>query len=615
MSGMKTATRALMMLAAMWTALGAVGCGDDGLTRVTRGELVVEAGGGDNGLFVDFEPVAPGFRRDALNDIIIKNGDLGELTITSIDVVTDVTGYIKVKTTIPPAPIKLTSEETLPIKFELAIPPPVQDPDPLTCPAPTGALPPGIDASRYCGQVTIKSGAPDNKTIQVFFQVSSSSGSLKVNPTVLSFDNPQVGRAITKQLTLTNESTNGQLVVEKITKRDFPGGTEDDFQITGFPFPVTLTPGDSVNYDITYTPQSNGEISGKFVVESDDPANPQVTVTVQTGSGNAAQILVEPTALIFPAAAPGSPEDKEITITNTGNGAALTINSFLLLGSGVRDAYTVGTGTGADFTALPNNTVQTIGRQNSKVYTVRYTPPQDGTVVGTLRIISNASNVPNGEVNVTLSGNEASPDALIAPANIVFDVAPGETDERQFAVRNEGLADLDITGVSFSGTISDDEFSITPNPAGVTVGPGEIASFTLTYARQANDVGLDQGALTLRTNNPVNGGDLLVNVRNNNQDNAFSPVARISQNPMGTVTLGTSVTLDGTGSTPESGDLAFHLWTLIERPAGAEADLSNINADTVTITPDVAGTYRVQLTVGNSLSLEGSAVQEFVVTD
>lgn len=599
-------------------AMTGVQCGDDGLTRVDRGELVVEAGGGlEAGFFVEFEAPRAGFTREALNEIIIKNGNLGDLTITRIEVQADTTGYITAKTTIPETPYKMTSEETTTIRFQIQIPNPNLDPEPLACPEAPANLPEGIDPDRYCGEVTISSGAPDNLTRRVYFQINSSSGSIAVDPTVLTFDNPQAGRELTQQLSITNEATDGVLTLQSIDKVDFTGGSDDRFRIDGFGFPNPIQPGETVVYDVIYSAETTDQVTGKLQVKSDDPNRPVVTVTVQTGDSPQAQIEVDRQALVFPEAGPGNPETREITVTNTGSAAALVIQNFLITPTAAREAYTVTYDKAGDGTFVPwlNGDNTTIARQNSKVFRVTYEPMSGDSVTGNLRILSNAVNVPNGEVNINLSGGAASPIGAVIPANLIFDVTPGEVDSREFVIQNTGLADLEISGLSFTGTLSGDEFSVSPDPAGVTVAPGELASFTLTYSRMANDIGLDQGSVVFETNDPLMGGQLLLNARNNSQDNAISPAPSIAQSPDGTVTVNSSVTLDGTGSDAGSGDIQYYIWTLISRPSGSTADLSNANGETVSLTPDVAGNYRVQLIVGNSLSLEGAATRDITVTE
>jgi hypothetical protein len=594
------------------TAFAASACGD-GLSKRVEGELVVEAGGGAAALFTQFPAVRPASSGDSMEDIIIKNGGQGTLTVTSVTIVADETGYIQPKTTIPATPFSLTPESTERIVLRLSIPDSNDNLPALTCPEPVD-LPEAIPADRYCGYMDIKSDSRigDSKK-RIYFLVSQTAGQIKVNPTVLTFDNPQVGRTLRQSFTITNESTSGDLEVKKITKVNFSAGISSLFAVEGFAFPFTLLPGESTMYDVVYNPQSTDAVSGRIEIESNDISQGKVTLTVQTGSASAAQIECTPESLLFPQAGPGAPETKEINCTNTGNGAALLVNNFDVRPAAADAVYTVMFERDGAWMPWTGGTTDTLARQNSKTYRVVYAPTADsGSVAGTLRIQTNASNVPSGELEIELSGNQAAPNGRVDPSSIIFDAQPGDTVERAFSIRNEGLAPLAINSVAFTQQLDEAEMSITPDPAGVNVAPGELRSFLLTYSRMANDVGADQGSIAFDTNNQT---DLSIFVRNNAQDNAFAPVCDITQDPDGAVTTGTTINLDSSGSEASSGDITYTVWTLVDRPTDSTAELDGETDAAVTFTPDVAGSYSVQLTVGNSLDLECGQIREITVTE
>lgn len=68
------------------------------------------------------------------------------------------------------------------------------------------------------------------------------------------------------------------------------------------------------------------------------------------------------------------------------------------------------------------------------------------------------------------------------------------------------------------------------------------------------------------------------------------------------VKVGANVALDGSSSHDPNGDAITFTWELVARPDGSQAQLSDPNAMKPTLTPDVAGDYRIELVVSDGVS-------------
>ena len=71
-----------------------------------------------------------------------------------------------------------------------------------------------------------------------------------------------------------------------------------------------------------------------------------------------------------------------------------------------------------------------------------------------------------------------------------------------------------------------------------------------------------------------------------------------------TVHVGTTVTLDGTGSSDPDGNVPLtYAWAITERPAGSVATLVGAATPMPSFTPDVMGDYDIQLVVTDTAGL------------
>jgi Abnormal spindle-like microcephaly-assoc'd, ASPM-SPD-2-Hydin len=101
-------------------------------------------------------------------------------------------------------------------------------------------------------------------------------GQLAVFPPALQFGKVAVGRKATKTGTL--KAGNARIVV---TSADWNG---EGYSISGVAFPVTVEAGQSVSFDVTFTPQKNGSSSGEISFLSNATNSPHTTSVSANGT-------------------------------------------------------------------------------------------------------------------------------------------------------------------------------------------------------------------------------------------------------------------------------------------------------------------------------------------
>ena len=82
-----------------------------------------------------------------------------------------------------------------------------------------------------------------------------------------------------------------------------------------------------------------------------------------------------------------------------------------------------------------------------------------------------------------------------------------------------------------------------------------------------------------------------------------------------TVTVGKTVYLDGTLSSDPGGATLDYRWALFISPNGSQAILLSSSDPQASFEADVAGTYKVKLTVNNGLTDSDPAYAKIIVTE
>ncbi len=217
------------------------------------------------------------------------------------------------------------------------------------------------------GSVTITSDAPNSTLSMPLSGTGVALGALGSSPTSLAFGSVRVGN--NQALAETVSNTGGSsLTLSQV------GISGTGFTLSGITTPVTLTPGQSASFSVSFTPQSASSASGSLTITS-NASNPTLTIPVSgTGTAAAGQLTANPSTLALGSVVVGT------SGTASGSLNASAANVTVTAASTNNSQFTVGG------LALPI----TIPAGQSAPFTVTFSPPVAGAASATLTFTSNA---------------------------------------------------------------------------------------------------------------------------------------------------------------------------------------------------------------------------------
>ena len=281
-------------------------------------------------------------------------------------------------------------------------------------------------------------------------------GSLSANPASVNFSNVVVGNNQSIPETLTNSSGSSVTITQAVA-------TGAGFSISGLNLPVTLAGGQSTTFNVVFTPQSAGSVSGNLAVVS-NASNPTLNIPL---AGSAVQPgILTPTlpSINFGSVQVGNNKSLSETITNTG-------------GSDVTITQAKATGTGFSINGI--NPPLTLTPGGSITFNVVFTPPSAGSDSGTLAITSDAS---NPTLNISLFGTGTAAGQLaVNPTTINFGSVVVGNNSQQTAQLVASGATVIVSSVN----VSNAEFTVTGLTFPVTIAAGQNAQFTVTFTPQS----------------------------------------------------------------------------------------------------------------------------------
>src|SRR5258708_15714115 len=236
-------------------------------------------------------------------------------------------------------------------------------------------------------------------------------GQLNLSPSVVNFGNIKVGTNNTSTVTMSN----GGATDVSISQASLSGAS---FTMSNLSLPLTLHPGGTASFSVTFAPTGVGNFSGSIsfttVISGQNRHNgvrgaqrsgtDTSTVLALNGVGVAAGTLsANPASIAFGSVQVGSNTSTPETLTNTG-GSPLSISQATVTGTGFSIA-----GLSLPTTLAPNQSV---------AFTVKFAPTVAGAASGNLTIASDGS---NPSLSIPLSGTGNAAGQLSAnPASLAF---------------------------------------------------------------------------------------------------------------------------------------------------------------------------------------------------
>jgi hypothetical protein len=277
--------------------------------------------------------------------------------------------------------------------------------------------------------------------------------SLTVSPQSINFGNVPVGSSGSQNVSLLNTG-NGPVNVSQATM----GG--NGFGMTGLGLPMTLGPGQSTAFTVSFAPAGAGGASGNISVVS-NAANSVSTVAL-SGMGVQPQISVAPASVSFGTVTVGQTSSQTVTLTNAG-GANLNITQ--LTGPG--------TGFSLNGLALP----LALGPGKSTAFTVSFTPTSGASSAGSLMLVSNA---PTSPTAIPLSGTGSAQVLQLTPSTTSLSFGSqtlNASATQSVTLTNTGNSAVSISQVNVTGS----GFTLNGSAPIVTLSAGQAASFSVTF--------------------------------------------------------------------------------------------------------------------------------------
>ena len=281
-------------------------------------------------------------------------------------------------------------------------------------------------------------------------------GSLTVTQSSLNFGNVQVNSNQTLPETLTNSG--GSSVTISQASLTGPG-----FSVSGLNLPLSLAAGQSASFNVVFTPQTGGSVTGYLGVVSN--ASNSLGISLSGSGLTPGSLGASSSTLSFGNVQVNGNQSLPETLTNSG-GSSVTISQASLTGPG--------------FSVSGLNLPLTLAAGQSTSFNVVFAPQTGTSVTGNIAIVSNAS---NSTLNVSLSGAGVTAGSL-TPAQSTLSFGNVQVNSNQTlaeTLTNSGGSSVTISQATLTGA----GFSVSGLNLPLTLAAGQSTSFNVVFAPQS----------------------------------------------------------------------------------------------------------------------------------
>ena len=252
---------------------------------------------------------------------------------------------------------------------------------------------------------------------------------VQISPSSISFAPVAPGQKTTQTATLTNNGTESVTITQLAL-------SSKEFSASGLATPLSIGPGQSAKFQVTYTGTTSGDSSGTLTaMTSHGSGSSKVKLRGSSGKGSA--LSLSATALNFGNVLVNGSSTQAVTVKNSGQ-TDIQVSQISV--------------TGGAFTTTGLAAPATIPAGQSVVLQAKFAPTAAGAVTGAITISSDAQTATS---TITLNGTgvAATYTMSLSPTSVNFgNVTTGSSATQNVQLSNTGNSSVTVSQIAASGT-------------------------------------------------------------------------------------------------------------------------------------------------------------------